>query len=60
MTLCGVLHAAPPEKQQPYTPAADLRGRWAFEADPALPNVLILGDSISIAYTLPVREKLRG
>ena len=54
--------AAPPEKQkqQPYTPAADLKGRWAFKADPALPNVLILGDSISIAYTLPVREKLRG
>jgi hypothetical protein len=60
MTLCGVLHAAPPEKQQPYTPAADLKGRWAFKPDPALPNVLILGDSISIAYTLPVREKLRG
>jgi hypothetical protein len=62
MTLCGGLHAAPSEKPQPqpYTPAADLRGSWAFQADPALPNVLILGDSISIAYTLPVREQLRG
>jgi hypothetical protein len=60
--FCAGLYAAPPEKQkqQPYTPAADLRGRWAFKADPALPNVLILGDSISIAYTLPVRETLRG
>jgi hypothetical protein len=67
VSLCGGLLAAPPGKEspassqpQPYTPAADLRGRWDFHADPNLPNVLILGDSISIAYTLPVRETLRG
>jgi hypothetical protein len=30
------------------------------EPDPALPNVLILGDSISIGYTLPVRRLLAG
>ena len=47
-------------KLQPYTPASDLKGRWAFKADPKLPNVLILGDSISISYTLPVRQALRG
>ncbi|TWU37316.1 SGNH/GDSL hydrolase family protein [Novipirellula artificiosorum] len=29
-------------------------------ADPSLPNVLLIGDSISIGYTLAVREKLRG
>ena len=45
---------------QPYTPAADLRGTWRFQADPRLPKVLILGDSISIAYTLPVRQALQG
>lgn len=28
--------------------------------DPSLPNVLLIGDSISIGYTLPVRELLRG
>jgi len=28
--------------------------------DPALPRVLIVGDSISIGYTTPVRELLRG
>lgn len=28
--------------------------------DPALPRVLIIGDSISIGYTLDVREKLQG
>jgi acyl-CoA thioesterase-1 len=33
---------------------------WNFTADPALPNVLILGDSISIGYTLQVRELLKG
>lgn len=35
---------------------ADLR----FQPDPALPNVLLLGDSISIGYTLPVRAWLKG
>ena len=33
---------------------------WQFTPDPALPNVLILGDSISIGYTLQVRELLKG
>jgi len=33
---------------------------WSFTPDPALPNVLILGDSISIGYTLDVRELLKG
>jgi acyl-CoA thioesterase-1 len=33
---------------------------WSFKPDPALPNVLILGDSISIGYTLDVREMLKG
>jgi lysophospholipase L1-like esterase len=33
-----------------------------FEApvNPSLPSVLILGDSISISYTLPVRRRLEG
>jgi arylsulfatase A len=33
---------------------------WQFTPDPNLPNVLILGDSISIGYTLPVRKLLAG
>ena len=33
---------------------------WSFTPDPALPNVLILGDSISIGYTLEVRKLLEG
>ncbi len=30
------------------------------EEDPSLPNVLLLGDSISIGYTVPVRRLLAG
>jgi hypothetical protein len=31
-----------------------------IEDDPKLPRVLLIGDSISIGYTLPVRERLKG
>jgi len=44
-----------------FTPKQDRRGLKSVAAiDRALPNVLILGDSISIGYTLPVRERLKG
>ena len=34
---------------------------YAQVADvPGLPRVLLLGDSISIGYTVPVRERLQG
>jgi len=39
------------------TPGAN---RWGFTPDPALPNVLLIGDSISIGYTLNVRRLLKG
>ncbi len=44
----------------PYTPPADAKGSWNFTADPRLPNVLLIGDSISIGYTRLVRAKLAG
>ncbi len=44
----------------PFTPKAHLRGNWSLRVDPNLPNILILGDSISIGYTLPVRRMLAG
>ncbi len=36
------------------------KGGWSAPLDPALPNVLILGDSISIGYTREVRHLLHG
>ena len=42
---------------------APLRGRpeMAYvRSDPALPRVLLLGDSISMSYTAPVRRRLAG
>lgn len=49
-----------PSQAAPFTPASDMQGAWSFTADPKLPNVLILGDSISIGYTLGARGKLAG
>lgn len=44
-----------------YTPKRDLDGlRNEGPEDPDLPNVLLIGDSISIGYTTPVVELLRG
>lgn len=57
LLLGASLHAA---EKKTYTPAADAKGDWNFAADPALPNVLLIGDSISIGYTRPVREIMRG
>lgn len=48
------------ENAAPFTPDADLKGNWAFTVDPKLPNVLLIGDSISIGYTRDVRQKLQG
>jgi lysophospholipase L1-like esterase len=43
---------SPPKKPNPsFAPITD---------DPALPRVLLIGDSISIGYTLPVRAELKG
>ena len=39
---------------------ADRQGPWDVPLDPKLPNVLILGDSISIGYTRAVRRLLAG
>lgn len=58
LAVAGTTHAANPAA--PYTPPADTRGNWAFTPNPGLPNVLLLGDSISIGYTRLVREKLAG
>jgi len=56
----GVIAAVHAADESTYTPPADLKGDWSFTADPSLPNVLIIGDSISIGYTRLVREELKG
>ena len=48
------------EELKPFTPARDMKGTWAMQENPALPDVLILGDSISIGYTRAVRSLLAG
>ena len=65
--VCGIVFSQTGIAQQPetYTPekgstAEKKPAQWAFKADPKLPNVLILGDSISIGYTLETREQLKG
>jgi acyl-CoA thioesterase-1 len=48
---------------QTTKPAARRAPNPAFAAvtdDPALPRVLLIGDSISIGYTIPTRERLKG
>jgi lysophospholipase L1-like esterase len=55
---------APVSAEQPlfYTPAEDLAGlaKTQRERNDGLPNVLLIGDSISIGYTPPVRTLLEG
>ena len=59
--LCfGLQPASAADAGLPVTPAEDLTGGWEFTSDPALPDVLLIGDSISIAYTRPVRAILQG
>jgi acyl-CoA thioesterase-1 len=58
--LAGGLFAADgtkpaPKKRRPPSPAMR-----PITDDPALPRVLLLGDSISIGYTVPVRTLLAG
>lgn len=56
VVLCGAGFGA-----EFFTPKQDLGGMKALTNVQAnLPNVLILGDSISIGYTVPVRDALQG
>ncbi len=55
------LHAEPAKETPFYTPEQDRKGmKGGAPTDENLPNVLILGDSISIGYTIQVRDGLKG
>ncbi|QDU63478.1 hypothetical protein Pan216_43580 [Planctomycetes bacterium Pan216] len=64
-SLVSANDAAPAKKAKSNTTTASKQARKnpAYAEvvdDPSLPRVLLIGDSISIGYTLPVREKLMG
>lgn len=58
---CDYGAGAAPDQVEPFTPQHDLDvGKENITVDANLPNVLLIGDSISIAYTPFVRELLAG
>jgi hypothetical protein len=62
LTPLGLLYAAAPPRAETFvTPNRDKAGLTSdTPVVKGLPNVLILGDSISIGYTVQVREGLKG
>ena len=53
----------PPRRRMPLrkpSPSAADPAMAKIEDQPGLPRVLLIGDSISIGYTVPVRELLKG
>ena len=61
--LVGLVAADAADAKKPATSARPRKPVPAFAAitdDLKLPRVLLIGDSISIGYTLPVRELLKG
>lgn len=55
----GLLWYIRPRTAGNYTP--ENPGIWGMlQDDPALPRVMIIGDSISLGYTMAVREALKG
>ena len=59
LSLLAAPWAGAAAAEQTFTPDSDLAGSWAFTPDPALPDVLLIGDSISIGYTRSVRNMLK-
>lgn len=57
--LSGLLAAQPAVAQAQKKPAPD-PAFAEVKDDPALPRVLLIGDSISIGYTVPTRKLLQG
>jgi hypothetical protein len=61
LCVCGVVCAQPPKPAPRDTGAEHLQKPFRNPVDnPQLPRVLLIGDSISIGYTVPVRILLDG
>jgi lysophospholipase L1-like esterase len=59
--ITAIASAQQPDAAKPKAPARKPDPALAkIPDDPGLPRVLIIGDSISIGYTLPTRELLKG
>ena len=61
--MAAVADVVPAQTTKPAERPPRAGGNPAFAPvtdDPALPRVLLIGDSISIGYTLPAREQLKG
>lgn len=54
LTLCTIATAQQPAARKPDPAMAPITD------EPGLPRALLIGDSISIGYTVPVRELLKG
>lgn len=60
LALLAPLSAELADKSELYT-GKEYSNAFAMpKDDPALPNVLLIGDSISIGYTVDVRKRLKG
>jgi hypothetical protein len=57
--MAQATQGAEPAKQKPAGKAPN-PVMQPIQDDPNLPRVLLIGDSISIGYTLPVRKLLEG
>jgi acyl-CoA thioesterase-1 len=60
---CAIAQTAPTLTASPVSDYSDNEANpamWPIVDDPKLPRVLLIGDSISIGYTLPVRKLLAG
>jgi acyl-CoA thioesterase-1 len=62
LSLAALATAQDAKKDNPKAPAKAARDNVlaAVQDTPGLPRVLLVGDSISMGYTIPVREALKG
>jgi len=60
LLVLGAPYGSPAQEEKVPARAKVPSALAPVEDDPALPRVLLIGDSISIQYTLPTREALAG